>query len=93
MTPQPPYGSALQRRDPIFCLKLLPRQNFYHSVISPSAAARAPADAEIFLLGLSHKDGIKKVENTSALAFSPPAEQTKGERVRVNMQLIEVDTR
>ena len=87
--------------DPIFCRLLLPRQNFFpgsHSVISYPHAARAPADAEIFLLiRLSHKDGIKKVENTSALAFPLQASGTirrqRQSGVRVNMQLIEVDIR
>ena len=75
-----------------FFTGLLPRQNF-----SPPPLGRSypPADAEIFLLRLSHKDGIKKVENTSALAFSL---QTAGmirrqSCCKVNMQLIEVDIR
>ena len=61
----------------------------------PLGRSYPPADAEIFLLRLSHKDGIKKVENTSALAFSL---QTAGmirrqSCCKVNMQLIEVDIR
>ena len=36
----------------------------------PSAAAHLHILRRSFFLQLSHKDGIKKVENTSALAFS-----------------------
>ena len=91
--PLNPHTDPLSRVETQFFAELLPRQNFYHSVISPPTSARAPADAEIFLLRLSHKDGIKKVENTSALAFPLQAEQTKAKWGWVNMQLIEVDIR
>ena len=86
MTPQPPYGSALPRVETqFFTAELLPRQNFYHSVIPscPHTPARAPADAEIFLLRLSHKDGIKKVENTPPLAFPLQAVADKGLKLKL----------
>ena len=60
------------RRSFCFFAALLPRQNFSPARSSPSplAAAHLQILRRSFFLQLSHKDGIKKVENTSALAFS-----------------------
>ena len=62
------------RRSFCFFAALLPRQNFSPARSSPSPSPPAAAHLQIlrrsFFLLLSHKDGIKKVENTSALAFS-----------------------
>ena len=61
------------RRSFCFFAALLPRQNFSPARSSPSlppAAVHLHILRRSFFLQLSHKDEIKKVENTSALAFS-----------------------
>ena len=97
LTPQPPYGAALQTQffaASFFRVKTFSRFPLGHLLPSPPHAARAPADAEIFLLiRLSHKDGIKKVENTSALAFPLQAVGMIRRQSGVSMQLIEADVR
>ena len=93
--PLSPHTELLSRPNflppPSSASKLFPAP---HSVISYPHAARAPADAEIFLLiRLSHKDGIKKVENTPALAFPLQTVGMIRRQRGVSMHLIEVDIR